>query len=300
MPSNLFLLKESGEDNRAKRMIEEFNKINKKPHILNVFDLKITDKGLFYEENKFIFKKGDVIWSISNSVITKKLSIIYSSDKYFIWPSAQATIFSDKFLGNCFFTKNNIATPRTVFINKHNILEAVSFLGGFPCVIKRTNGSLGTEVAIVNSEEEIINFTKKIYTKKLTTFGKWKDDFCFILQEYIKESSGTDFRVLCLENKILGGIKRSSKNGDFRANVSLGGSASPFDIPADLAKICRKIMRRGNLFYAGLDFIKSNNGWLAIEVNTCAQFTGFEKSTGINVAKKIVKKIITAKLKNKP
>jgi glutathione synthase/RimK-type ligase-like ATP-grasp enzyme len=52
-------------------------------------------------------------------------------------------------------------------------------------------------------------------------------------------------------------------------------------------------MKEGKLFYAGLDFIWSEKrGWLAIEINTCAQFEGFEKATGINVAGKIVDKLL--------
>ncbi len=51
-------------------------------------------------------------------------------------------------------------------------------------------------------------------------------------------------------------------------------------------------MQKGNLFYAGIDFINDGTSWLAIEINTSAQFKGFESATGINVAGKIVDALI--------
>lgn len=288
----IFLIKEGGDDHREKRIVEELNILGIKSQALDIFRLCVSSEGFFYSGKKLVFGVQDVFWSISNSAITKKVSSSALFKNSFIWPSAQTHFFSDKFLGNCFFAQNNISTPKTVLINKSDLNDLAMSIGGFPCVIKRTNGSRGTEVAIANSEKDILCFIEKIYAKKLSAFGRWKDDFCFILQEYIKESSGVDFRVLCIEDEIIGCIKRSSQSEDFRANVSLGGQASKFDIPEDLSLICRQIMQRGNLFYAGLDFIKSDRGWLAIEVNTCAQFEGFEKATGINVAKKIAEKLV--------
>ena len=43
------------------------------------------------------------------------------------------------------------------------------------------------------------------------------------------------------------------------------------------------------LDYCGIDLMKNEDGdWIVLEVNRACQFEGFEKSTGINVASKVV------------
>ena len=163
---------------------------------------------------------------------------------------------------------------------------AADKLGGFPCIIKKVTGSEGRYIGLVNSIEEIKKFIKKMPHPSIA--GKKN----IILQEYIKESKGTDFRVLCLGEEIIGAIKRTSQDNDFRANISLGGKAEIIKADKELVLVSKKIMRESGLFYAGIDFIKSNRGYLAIEVNTCAQCEGFEKATKINVAGKIIDKLI--------
>jgi len=212
------------------------------------------------------------------------------------WPSADSIKFSDKLYTSLFFESIGVTTPDTILlVDKRNIEKQIELIKGFPCVIKNVTGSEGGLVGLVRSKDEIREFIDRAFHRwfdenktKMPTSAK----VGFIVQEYIKEAVGVDYRVLCLENEIIGGIKRSSQGDDFRANVSLGGKAEVFEVPDDLAAICRKIMKEGKLFYAGIDFIKSKQDWMAIEINTCAQFKGFERATGINVAGKIIDRLL--------
>lgn len=288
----VFLLGEKNPDHRDIRIEREFEKKKMNVVTINTFNLLATSSEYYHKGKLIDFKKNNMLWATSNSVVVQKIIACLESEVGFVWPTKKSQIFSDKFLGNCFFRRIGVKTPVTILLNNHELDKSIKAVGGLPCVIKRANGSKGAEVAIVKTKSDVDDFMKGIYEKKFNSFSHWKGDFIFILQEFIAESAGTDFRVLCLKEKIIGGIKRTSRSDDFRANVSLGGRAEKFDVPSDLAKICKKIMKKGKLFYAGIDFIKSRRGWLAIEVNTCAQFLGFEKATGINVAGKIVDALI--------
>ena len=185
------------------------------------------------------------------------------------------------------FLINEIPTPKTALINYKDTDGAISHVSGFPCVIKKNVGSIGKYVALMHSREEITAFIQN-------TFQSAQKNSCpanriaFSLQEFIPEADGRDIRVLCLSNEIIGAIERKAENGDFKANISLGGSAKEIPVDKELEALCQKIMREGRLFYAGIDFIKGKNGYLAIEINTSAQFQGFEKATEINVAEKIL------------
>ena len=251
---------------------------------------------MFANDKKVDFKKGDVVWTISNNAaahhLIRYLMARFKDEIKFIWTNIGAINYADKFYGNSFFSLINIPTPKTVFINTfkdYKLDNLANYIGGYPCVIKANVGSMGSGVEIAKSSMEIKDFIKRKMEARVDVPFRRSS---FILQEFIKESAGTDFRVLVLKGEILGGIKRSSINGDFRANVSLGGKAEIVKVDKEMEEMAKKIMKKGNIFYAGIDFIKSNRGYLALEINTSAQFKGFEKATGINVAGKIIEALM--------
>ena len=74
-------------------------------------------------------------------------------------------------------------------------------------------------------------------------------------------------------------------NGDFRSNLELGGTGSPYQIDIDLERLCRKTAEILNLDYCGIDILQGESGYLVCEVNSNAFFGGIERVTGVNVAK---------------
>lgn len=295
MKRNLWVIT-FGECTRLDRFREECAKRKIKLNIIKSYNVQITNDKIFYEDKEIFFRKNDIIWSISNNAVGHHI-VQYIHKKFknkvkFIWPNVDANRFADKFWTSIFFSNNKIETPKTVFINTfkdEKIEKLVKHVNGYPCVIKACIGSMGENVEIARSSEEVKTFIEKNISKKVDVPFRRKS---FLLQEFIEESSGTDYRVLCLDGKILGAIKRTAQNGDFKANVSLGGKAEVVEINKEIKEKAKKIMKKGKLFYAGIDFIKSKNGYLALEINTSAQFKGFEKATGINVAEKIIERIM--------
>lgn len=292
--SNFFLLHETLIDHRDINLKKEiisngFNFIG-----IDIYKSLCSYKSL---EN-FNPKKGDVVWLSSNALVGHQLLKNFAFDsKAFCWPNLSGIDFADKFNTACFFIRKKIKTPKTVLLNSIDSIDAkISAVDGFPCVVKRTNGSHGSGVSLARSKKDLLDFFENEFISSKRPKSFFVKGAFFILQKFIPEASNSDFRVLCFDDEIIGGIKRTSQNNDFRANVSLGGKAEIFPVPNDLAKISKKIMLEGKLFYAGIDFIKSGNDWLAIEINTLAQFKGFEEATGINVAKKIVEKLISRKI----
>lgn len=275
---------------RVLRFIEELKKKDVASDIFVSKNAVVSSDGFYLNEKKVETSKYKLVISLGNSAIHHYIiSMISLNDNALVWPQVDKFNMSDKFYEMIFFSSVDIPVPQTVLLTgrrKDKLPKLAEKVGGFPCVIKKVTGSEGRYVGLVNSAEEINQFVEKMPHPSIS--GKKN----IILQECIKESKGTDFRVICLGDEILGGIKRTSQGDDFRANVSLGGKAEIIEVDDELASLSKKIMEKSGLFYAGIDFIKSNRGYLAIEVNTCAQFEGFEKATGINVAEKIVEKLI--------
>jgi len=281
------LFTETFKNHRADRFKEECEKRGIGFIMINSYKTVLTNSDIFDQDgNKVVFKKGDVIWFLANLTIGHFIARKLKMEGKQIWPDVGAIDFADKFFTNMFFTTIGIPTPKTVLVNSYHFEKTVEKVGGYPCVIKKNVSTVGKFVEIVNNDEESKGFIKDAFDKakkNVLPLNRLR----FLFQELITEARGVDYRVLCLNGKIIGAIKREAQEG-FKSNVSLGGTATQVEVDEKMAEYALRIMKEGNLFYAGIDFIKRGDEYLAIEVNTSAQFKGFEGATGINVAGKII------------
>lgn len=289
----LILITENQSGYRTSRFKDEATKKGYEVVMLDMDKIIIRDDALYYQEKQLKIVDKDIVWCYPNTTgsyyLLHYLTRLVKKDKLevFVWPTLEATLFSDKFMGNEFLSGIGVPTPKTMLLTAYDMSPgALDYVGGFPCVIKKNSGAEGKYVEIARSREDISKITNEFFA--LTGKSKYPyNKISYILQQYIEESKGSDYRVLCVRDTIIGAIQRTAQSG-FKANVSLGGVAKSIEINKKLATVCKKIMRKAKLFHAGIDFIKSKDGFLAIEVNICPQFTGFEKATQINVAEKII------------
>ena len=289
MKNKILFLNGGSCTNKEKRLIEEANKVNLQIDVMNC-----KENALIGDPRKFLEKMEgySFIFSLSNQTYCNYFVNGFSLLGKETWPNNNLNKIRDKFLQAQFINSLGLKHPKTLLINtleKYDLEKIVEKeLGGFPCVIKKVTGTFGLNVGKVSSVEEIENFiNEKIRIRKLTGVTS------FLLQEFISEAVGEDYRVLVLNGEVLGGIKRtSSDSSDFRANISLGGIGSRFNVPEEVKEICLKISKELKGFYLGIDLIKKGDEWNVIEINPCPQFQGFEKATGINVAGKIIENFL--------
>lgn len=141
-----------------------------------------------------------------------------------------------------------------------------------PVVVKESYGSLGKGVYKAESKEELTSLCEKL---KLVPH---------IFQQFVKESAGKDVRVIVIGGKAVTAMMRKS-DGDFRSNLELGGTATPYEIDGRLRDICELTAKILNLDYCGIDVLLSKDGYLVCEVNSNAFFGGIERVTGVNIAR---------------
>jgi ribosomal protein S6--L-glutamate ligase len=108
-----------------------------------------------------------------------------------------------------------------------------------------------------------------------------------LLQEFVKESAGTDIRAFVVGNKVVASMQRQSLNDDFRSNLHKGGSGTPIKLTPEEEKVAIKSAKAMGLSVAGVDIMRSKRGPLVLEVNASPGF-GIERVTGRNVAGKII------------
>jgi ribosomal protein S6--L-glutamate ligase len=109
-----------------------------------------------------------------------------------------------------------------------------------------------------------------------------------ILQEFIKEAGGADIRVFIVNGAIVGAMKRQGKEGEFRSNLHRGGNASVIKLSRAEKAAALKAAKAMGLAIAGVDMLQSKKGPMVLEVNSSPGLEGIEKSTGVDIASRIV------------
>lgn len=128
-----------------------------------------------------------------------------------------------------------------------------------------------------------IDFQKKLDSilQKLRKDHAQNPERLFVLQPFVlfnhsrllgKQSGHTDLRVLCLDKKIVQAYVRTAKKGDFRCNVSQGGTIRYLNVKHLPAQIKQLVVRLANDCFRqpffSLDFIQGNSGRLfLVEAN---------------------------------
>jgi gamma-F420-2:alpha-L-glutamate ligase len=195
-------------------------------------------------------------------------------------PSYAIEATKDKLYAHQIFAEKGIPTPKTMLVKHPVNANLVDREIGWPAIVKIMAGSYGKGVYQVTSKsrfQDFIEFAHGINT-----------DEAIIVQEYIDTHPGEDLRVFVVGDKVLGAMKRSSKDGSFKANITRGGRGENYPLTAEIEDLALRVARSLDLEIAGVDLLFGKDGFLVCEANSAPGFEGFEKATGVNVAKAII------------
>ncbi len=157
-------------------------------------------------------------------------------------------------------------------------LSAAETRLGYPLVVKECFGSLGEQVYLATTPEQLRRFAYGMHHRP------------FLLQRFIGDAAGEDRRLYVVGDRVVAAMTRRNPQ-DFRANIAIGGTASPYaptDAEQALAVRCCRVL---GLQFGGVDLI--GNG-LVCEVNSNAQMAGIVACTGVDVANAIVEHVLQA------
>ena len=103
-----------------------------------------------------------------------------------------------------------------------------------------------------------------------------KSNVNIILQEFIESSRGRDLRVITVGGRAVACIQRVAQDGSFKANVSRGGLAEPFDITPEIEWLSTEVSRLLGLDIAGIDLLFDGDHYRICEANSSPGFQGIE------------------------
>ncbi|MCS2163339.1 30S ribosomal protein S6--L-glutamate ligase [Scandinavium sp. H11S7] len=156
--------------------------------------------------------------------------------------------------------------------------DMIEMVGGAPLVVKLVEGTQGIGVVLAETRqaaESVIDAFRGLNAH-------------ILVQEYIQEAKGCDIRCFVVGDDVVAAIERRAKPGDFRSNLHRGGVATVADITPLEREIAIKSAQTLGLDVAGVDILRANRGPLVMEVNASPGLEGIEKTTGVDIAGKMI------------
>jgi gamma-F420-2:alpha-L-glutamate ligase len=182
----------------------------------------------------------------------------------------------DKLYTQQILAQSNFPVPRTMLARSPVDLEVVEKQVGFPVVVKTLSGSQGQGVFLCEDRRSLHDLMELI--------GATKTSPNIIFQEFVAASHGQDLRVFILGGRAIGAVRRVSKDGSFKANISLGGTAEPYKLTPEAEWLAAEVARILDLEIAGIDLLFDGEHHFKIcEANSSPGFKGIEKVYGIDV-----------------
>ena len=242
-------------------------------------------KPVIYYRNKELKYIDAVIPRIGSSITYQGKVLISQLEAMDVFTTLSAEALSvsrDKLLSLQKLTLAKLDFPKTIFACQYQSTQAaINYLGGVPIIIKFVEGTQGLGVVLAE--------TKNAVESMIDAFNGLKAPI--LLQEYIKESKGSDIRVFVVGEKIIGAIKRQGGKGEFRSNLHRGGSASIAILTQEEKRVAIEAAKILSLNIAGVDILRSNRGPLVLEVNSSPGLEGIELVTKKDIAKEIIRYI---------
>ena len=197
----------------------------------------------------------------------------------------------DKLRAYQVLAKAGVGIPKTVFARETaNFDDVVELAGGTPLIIKVARGTHGNGVVLAETPKAAKAVMQAFYVEGVN----------FLVQEFVKESAGTDIRALVVGSRVVASVKRQSLDDDFRSNTHQGGVGRAVKLTEEEERTAVKAAKAMGLSICGVDMMRSERGPLVLEVNSSASLKTPELITKRDVATKIIEYIeMNAKRRNK-
>lgn len=144
-----------------------------------------------------------------------------------------------------------------------------------PFFLKPIYGSRGRRVKLVESLNTI---------PSLEPHGAW------VIQAPARDLNW-DIRVLVLAGRVLAAMKRFANKPV--TNISQGGSGEALKVEGEVAELAVKASDALSCVFTGVDISFKNGEAFILDVNPQPDFMGVEEATGVNVAREIIRHMLS-------
>ncbi len=265
----------------TKRLVEEAKK-DFKVRLVPIVDVVLSaGEGIDATYGKDTLKKFDYILPRIDS---KRSRVGYPVMRFLDhmgvkkpYPAETVLLAHNKWLTLEQLAMYDVPIPDTYLVSSKESAPSVLDKLRLPAVIKMLGGFGGEGVLIVDSKEAFQSVVKTMKSLRQE-----------ILIEKFMESSGEDIRGIVAGDEIIASFKRIAAQGEKKANIHLGGKAVSYKLTSEMEEICHKSAEAMKTKLCAVDMLSTKDGVNAIEVNINFGLHGIEKTTNINVARRII------------
>jgi ribosomal protein S6--L-glutamate ligase len=269
----------------SQRLLEAAADRNHKAKLINTTDcyMNITShKPKIYLGGQSLDGFDAIIPRIGASVTHYGMAVVRQFEAMGVYCLNSATAIGasrDKLYAHQLLARAGIGMPDTGFARSPKVTnELIDFVGGAPLVIKLLEGTQGRGVVLAE--------TKKAAESVIGAFQGLKANI--LVQQFIKESAGTDIRCLVVGNRVVSAMKRVSGDDDFRANIHRGGKAVRIKLTKEERATAVRAARILGLSLAGVDLLRAEDGPKVLEVNSSPGLEGIESVSDKDIAGLII------------
>ena len=241
--------------------------------------LNITsNKPLLRQGGRTLKTYDAVIPRIGASVTNYGLAVLRQFEMQGVFPLNESVAIGrsrDKLRALQLLARADIGMPNTAFAHRpRKAEEVVAEVGGAPVIIKLLEGTQGMGVILAETTASAVSTIEAFSAANVN----------ILVQEFIRESHGSDVRALVIGGEVVAAMMRTSSKGDFRSNLHRGGRADPVELTPEERAIAIKSVEVLGLNVAGVDMLRSKRGSLVLEVNASPGIEGMEAASGVDVA----------------
>lgn len=190
----------------------------------------------------------------------------------------------DKLRSLQLLSRHDIGIPPTAFARRReDVRAAIRKVGGAPVILKLLEGTQGMGVILAESVKSAESVLDAMSTLRQN----------ILIQAYIEEAEGTDFRAIVVGGKVVAAMSRKAVEGEFRSNVHRGATAAGLTLDPASERTAVKAAEVLGLNIAGVDMIPSKEGPMVLEVNSSPGLEGIERATGVDVAGAMIDFVLT-------
>ncbi len=223
-----------------------------------------------------------VIPRIGASVTFYGLAVLRQFEMAGVYPLNESVAIGrsrDKLRSTQILARDGIGLPVTTFAHDPKQTEEVlKMAGGAPLVIKLLEGTQGLGVVLADTDRSAKSVIEAFRNANVN----------ILVQEFIKESSGTDIRALVVGGKVVAAMQRTGGEGEFRSNLHRGGTAKCVKLSPEERSTAVRSAKAMGLNVCGVDMLRAKNGPVVMEVNSSPGLEGVENATGIDIAGLII------------
>lgn len=235
---------------------------------------KINSCDIIYNSSgdDFVIETEKTVEEMGKKMIETSKSFYYTEDKWMFFLKCQ---------------EHGVPTPKTILLSEDIAVakKELHNFGEWPVILKRVSGTCGEYVEKAKNLKEAERLIKKFWKKG-------SEKLPIIAQECILSPS---YRVLVIDNKIVQTAMK--KNKTWKATGIYATRFGKFPIDNELRNIIKKMMKFVDIRICGIDFLKKNGKWVALEVNAAPGFDFFGGEREI-LAEKLVNFLKKAARKN--